>query len=89
MILEQRTGCNLLDIVPVRVKLYKVHLECKDGIIVEDLTEEGICSKRISVTTSVRINPGIYLIVPHTDREEFEREFMVAIYTPTPVPSVR
>ena len=87
IILEQITSTSSTN-VAIRIKLYKVHIECREGIIVEDLNEEGICSSRISVTLSQRVEPGKYLIVPHTDREDLEKEFMVVIYTPTPLPGV-
>lgn len=75
--------------VSIRVKLYKVHTECREGVIVEDMTEQGICSRRISVTIGHRVVPGKYIIVPHTDREDLEKEFMIVVYTPTPLPGVR
>ncbi|XP_052090777.1 calpain-1 catalytic subunit-like [Mytilus californianus] len=89
IILEQMTHQTSTELVALRTKLYKVHTECKHGMIIEDITEEGICSKRISVTLSVRVVPGNYLIVPHTDREEYEKDFMIAIFTPTPLKGVR
>lgn len=89
IILEQITHQTSMELVAIKTKLYKVHTECKHGMIIEDITEEGICSKRISVTLSIRVVPGEYLIVPHTDREEFEKDFMIAMYTPTPLKGVR
>jgi hypothetical protein len=39
--------------VSIRVKLYKVHTECREGVIVEDMTEQGICSRRIRLLTII------------------------------------
>ena len=73
MLLEQTT--QKTNEAAIRIKLY--------------IMEDGVCLKRMTVTTSLRIIPGQYLIVPHTDREDVETEFMIAVYTPTPIQHVR